>query len=97
MSDFLLKNPGGSDGVVVSSDGTTVAFKDRMTGTTMLGQGAAVASLTEDGGAVGDTNDGDLPDLTTPDAAGNAAAVREVATKLNGLLTALRAAGVITT
>lgn len=45
--------------------------------------GSAPAALTENAGAIGGTNDGDLPDLTTPDANSNAAAVRELATKVN--------------
>lgn len=74
-------------------------------------QAAAVDDLTEDGGAISGTNDGDLPDLagsaqtlfensgpiggtndanlpdlTTPDAATNAAAIREVANAYNSLV-----------
>ena len=45
------------------------------------------AALTENADAIGGTNDGDLPDLTTPDANVNAAAVREVATAVNGVVT----------
>jgi hypothetical protein len=58
-------------------------------------EGSAVADLTEDGGAIGGTNDGDIPDLTTPSAALNTAAVRELATTVNTLLASLREAGII--
>ncbi|MDF1666381.1 MAG: hypothetical protein P1V97_31825 [Planctomycetota bacterium] len=44
------------------------------------------AALTENGGAIGGTNDGDLPDLSSPDAATNAAAIREIAIALNKLV-----------
>lgn len=48
-----------------------------------------VASLTENAGAIGGTNDGNLPDLSAADAT-LAAAIREVATKLNELITRLK-------
>lgn len=57
--------------------------------------GAAVAVLTEDSGAIGGTNDGDLPDLSTPGDVVNTAAVREVADRLNELILALQASGAI--
>ena len=60
-----------------------------------LAAGTAVADLTEDSGAIGGTNDGDIPDLTTPSAALNTAAVRELATTVNALLAALRTAGIL--
>jgi len=99
-SEILLKNPGGKLGVAVNTDGSTVTLKDHQTGATLAqgnpaAAGAAVADLTENSGAIGGTNDGDLPDLSSPDAAGNAAAVRELATTVNGLLASLRAAGFI--
>jgi hypothetical protein len=54
-----------------------------------------VADLTENAGAIGGTNDGDIPDLSSADAAANAAAVRELATTVNAILAALRDVGVI--
>jgi len=52
---------------------------------------ADATALTENGGAIGGTNNGDLPDLASPDATSNAAAVREVAAKVNTLVTKLNA------
>ncbi|MEZ4714297.1 MAG: hypothetical protein R3A44_44365 [Caldilineaceae bacterium] len=52
---------------------------------------ADAVALTENSGAIGGTNDGDLPDLSSPDAAGNAAAIRELATAVNTLTTKLNA------
>lgn len=52
---------------------------------------ADATALTENSGAIGGTNDGDIPDLSSPDAATNAAAVREVATAVNTLTTKLNA------
>jgi hypothetical protein len=52
---------------------------------------ADATALTENSGVIGGTNNGDLPDLTSPDAAGNAAAVRECATAINTLTTKLNA------
>ena len=52
-----------------------------------------VAALTENSGAIGGTNDGDIPSLASPDAATNAAAIREVAEKLNDVIAALQALG----
>lgn len=48
-----------------------------------------VAALTENAGAIGGTNDGNLPDLSAADAT-LAAAIREVATKINELITRLK-------
>jgi len=48
--------------------------------------GTTVGELTENGGAIAGTNDGDLPDLTSPTAAANAAAIRELAQRLNELI-----------
>lgn len=63
---------------------------------------ADATALTENSGAIGGTNDGNLPDLSSADAAANAAAVREVATavntlttKLNAILAALEGAGIL--
>lgn len=63
---------------------------------------ADATALTENSGAIGGTNDGDLPDLSSPDATINAAAVRELATavntlttKLNAVLAALEGAGIL--
>lgn len=58
-------------------------------------QASAIADLTENSGAIGGTNDGDLPDLSSPDAAANAAANRENAAKINGILAVLRSAGIL--
>lgn len=61
----------------------------------VTGDQTAVPALTENSGAIGGTNDGDLPDLSSPDAATNAAAIREVAAKLNALQAALVASGLL--
>ena len=87
---------GSNDGTIVrvtANTGGAVTVQTAIDGT--LTEQAAVADLTEGAGALGGTNDGDLPDLSSPDAATNAAAIREVAAKLNALLAAVRAAGVI--
>lgn len=81
----------------------TVGARDRRNAGTMLDglesaiKAVAVADLTENSGAIGGTNDGDLPDLSTPSAALNAEAVREVADKLNDLMATLRTAGLLST
>lgn len=80
----------------------------RLSGGTLTNAGtqastiADAVALTENSGAIGGTNDGDLPDLTSADAAANAAAVRECATaintlttKLNAVLAALEGAGIV--
>ncbi|MCC4243422.1 hypothetical protein [Stappia indica] len=61
----------------------------------VTGDQTAVAALTENAGAIGGTNDGDLPDLSSADAATNAAAIREVAAKLNEIRAALVASGLL--
>jgi hypothetical protein len=53
------------------------------------GTGSIPAALTEGGTVIGGTNDGDLPDLASPDDTKLTAAVRELATKINALRTAL--------
>ena len=58
--------------VIVEFDGTRAGL-------------ASLAPLTENTGAIGGTNDGNLPDLSSPDASINAAAIRELATRLNTL------------
>jgi len=79
----------------------------RLNGGTLTNAGTQAANiadavaLTEDSGAIGGTNDGDIPALGSPDAATNAAAIREVATtvntlvaKLNAVIAALEGAGI---
>ena len=102
MSDvFTLKNAGAADSVQIIAGATTVGFSRASTGATLAPtafiEGGAVADLTEAAGAIGGTNDGDIPDLTTPGAAANTAAVRELATTINTLLAELRTAGIIAT
>lgn len=102
-TEILLKTPGGKLGVALESDGTTATLSDHQTGATLalanagliVTAGDAVNDLTEDSGVIGGTNDGDMPDLATPDADINAAAIREIATTVNALLASLRAAGLI--
>jgi hypothetical protein len=56
------------------------------------------ANLTEAGGAIGGTSDGDLPALVDPNGDAGAtviAGIRENATKINAILAALRAGGFI--
>jgi hypothetical protein len=53
------------------------------------GTGSIPAALTEAAGAIGGTNDGDIPDLSSPDDTKLTAAVRELAAKFNALRTAL--------
>lgn len=100
---ILLKNPGASEGLVVDFDGANVSFSLMSDGSELVtlaaasGAAGAIADLTEDGGAIGGTSDGDLPDLTTPGAVVNTAAVRELAERVNEIQAALRTAGVIGT
>lgn len=57
-----------------------------------LTQGAAPADLTENGGAIGGTNDGDIPALVDPAGDSGAsviAGIRENATKINLILAQL--------
>lgn len=61
-----------------------------------------VDNLTENAGAIGGTNNGDLPDISTVSASYTQAevvairdSVRELATTVNSLLTSLRTAGLI--
>ena len=101
MARIELRNPGAKDGLIVVFDGTNVSFllasdeSELVTLAAASGAVSAIADLTEDGGVIGGTNDGDLPDLTTPDATLNAAAVRELAVAVNTIFEALRTAGVI--
>lgn len=65
---------------------------------TSEGPQTAIADLTENSGAIGGTNDGDLPALVDP--AGDAGAsviagIRENAAKINAILAALRAHGTL--
>ena len=103
MAEIELRNPGAKEGLIVQFDGTNVSFllmSDRselVTLTAESGAVTAIADLTEGSGAIGGTNDGDLPDLASPDATKNTAAVREVAVRVNELQAALRAVGVLKT
>lgn len=65
---------------------------------TAEGPQAAIADLTEASGAIGGTSDGDLTALVDPSGDAGAsviAGIRENATAINGILAALRAAGII--
>jgi hypothetical protein len=101
VRQYELRNPGAADGLLLTTDESTVSFNLLSTGAELVtlakasGASAAIAALTENSGAIGGTNDGDLPDLTTPSAAGNTAAVRELATHVNNILAALRVAKII--
>lgn len=75
----------------VSSAGVTLVRET----TAVTGDQSAVALLTENSGVIGGTNDGDLPDLSSPDAATNAAAIREVAAKVNAIQASLVASGLL--
>lgn len=58
-----------------------------------VNQAALVAALTENSGAIGGTNDGNLPALVDPNGDAGAsviAAIRENATAINNILTALK-------
>ncbi|MGX1496885.1 hypothetical protein ACSSV1_001921 [Labrenzia sp. MBR-25] len=79
--------------VVTASSASSVTIARETS--VVTGDQTAVAALTENAGAIGGTNDGDLPDLSSPDAATNAAAIREVAAKLNALQAALVASGLL--
>jgi hypothetical protein len=101
--EIELRNPGAVEGLVVQFVGSNVSFllaSDRselVTLSAASGAVSAIADLTEDGGAIGGTSDGDLPDLSTPGAVVNTAAVREVAERVNALQAALRTVGVLAT
>ena len=97
-----IRNPGANDGIVLTFNGSNVTFSLESDGSEVvvlsasaLTGSAVVDVLTENSGAIGGTNDGDIPDLTTPDAAGNAAAVRELATTVNAIVSALQGLGVV--
>lgn len=101
--ELILKNPGAKEGLVIVFDGTNVSFKLMSDGSELVslaaasGATAAIADLTENSGAIGGTNDGDLPDLSSPSAALNAAAARELATRVNEIQAALRTVGILAT
>jgi hypothetical protein len=101
--EIILKNPGAKEGLVVVFDGTNVSFKLMSDGSELVSLAAAsgavtaIDDLTEDSGAIGGTNDGDLPDLTTPSASLNAEAARELATRINEIQAALRTVGILAT
>jgi uncharacterized protein (DUF58 family) len=103
MARIELRNPGAKEGVIIDFDGTNVSFllasdeSELVTLAASSGAVTAIADLTENSGAIGGTNDGDLPDLTTPSAALNAAAARELATRVNEIQAALRTVGILAT
>jgi len=103
MRRIELRNPGASDGLIVQSDGATVSFllmsdeSELVTLAAASGAAAAIADLTEDGGDIGGTSDGDLPDLTTAGAQVNTDSVRELAERINEIQAVLRTAGIIAT
>lgn len=103
MAEIELRNPGASEGLVIQFDGTNVSFllmSDRSELVTLAAESGAVAviaDLTENAGAIGGTSDGDLPDLSTPGATVNTAAVRELAERVNEIQAALRTVGVLKT
>lgn len=82
----------GGDVLEVASGGEI-----RLNGGTITNAGTQASNigdataLTENAGSIGGTNDGDLPDLSSPDASINAAAIRECATAINTLTTKLNA------
>ena len=100
---IVLQNDGASEGLIITFDGTNVSFSLMSDGSELVtlaaasGAAAAIADLTEDTGAIGGTNDGNLPDLTTPGATVNTASVRENATRINEILAVLRTTGIIGT
>lgn len=88
----VYNEQGGLKMVIGSAAELEIVSGGKITnGGTQAANIADAVALTENSGAIGGTNDGDLPDLTTPDAAGNAAAVRELATAVNTLTTKLNA------
>lgn len=98
---WVLRNPGASEGLVIELDDSgNISFKlasDESSVPALIGGSTVIADLTENSGAIGGTNDGDLPDLTTPSAALNAESVRELATRVNELQAAMRTTGVLGT
>jgi hypothetical protein len=98
---WVLRNPGASDGLILELDDSgNVSFKlasDESAVPALVGGTTVIGDLTEDSGAIGGTNDGDLPDLSTPGAAVNTASVRENATRINEILAVLRTTGVLGT
>lgn len=102
--EIELRNPGASEGVIVqiddSGDLSFLLMSNRselVTLTAASGAVTAIADLTEDGGDIGGTSDGDLPDLSTPGAVVNTAAVRELAERVNEIQAVLRTVGVLKT
>ena len=98
-----LHNPGASEGLIVTFDGTNVSFSLMSDGTELVALAAesgavtAIADLTENSGAIGGTNDGDLPDMSTPTAANAVESCRELATRVNAIQAALRTVGILKT
>lgn len=101
--EIELRNLGAKEGIIVQFDGTNVSFllmSDRSELVTLAAESGAVtaiADLTENSGAIGGTNDGDLPDLTTAGAQVNTDSVRELAVRINEIQAALRTVGVLKT
>lgn len=110
----LFWNAGTSKVSTVPTDGMFIGTADkaaasgdtvgnvRLVGPQAFAEGiqAAIADLTEGGGSIGGTQNGDITALVDP--AGDSGAslidgVRENSAKINGILAALRAAGIITT
>jgi len=98
---WVLKNPGASEGLILElSDGGELSYKlmsDESGVTAPLGGATVIDDLTENSGAIGGTNDGDLPDLTTPAATANRDSVRELAARINAIQAELRTMGVLGT
>lgn len=75
---------------------TTTALTVSRKNDVVIGDQPAIADLTENAGAIGGVNDGNLPDLSAPTAALNAEAIRELAARVNALQTMMRTAGLLT-
>lgn len=98
--EITLRNPGSVGGVVITNDGSVATIKDEISDAVLLEASAlreatGIADMTEGSGAIGGTNNGDIPDMTVPSAANNAAGIREVANHVNEILNQLRSAGVL--
>ena len=98
---WVLRNPGASEGLILElSDSGDLSYKlmsDESGVTAPLGGSTVIDDLTEDSGAIGGTNDGDLPDMTTPTAIANTASCRELAARINEIQAVLRTMGVLGT
>lgn len=102
---LVLTFTGSAVSFTLESDGSSITPASATAAATALAAGTAdaltgttvIADITENSGAIGGTNDGDLPDLTTAGAQVNTDSVREIAVKLNALLAELRTLGVLGT